>query len=296
MSRFPFSKNQVIGAVVVCLLLILTFLLLRFMPCWYQQKPADTAFHAAPEQAIALQERLRERERRRYTDYRVVPQDTVVIRLQPFDPNTADSLTLLQLGLRPWMVKNMLKYRAAGGRFRSQEALRRVYGMTDTLYARLQPYIRIDTLAFRKDSLPVRQYTSIKKDTILDLNACDTTALQCIRGIGSYTARQIVRYRRELGGYVSVSQLREIPVLQDRADSLLASFVVTPDSVRPLRVNHTKADRLSRHPYLSFEQARAIYELRRMRFRLSSIDELRSLPCFNDSTLLRLQPYLSFEE
>ena len=43
-------------------------------------------------------------------------RDTVVLRLRPFDPNTADSITLRQLGLRPWQIRNLLKYRAANGR------------------------------------------------------------------------------------------------------------------------------------------------------------------------------------
>jgi hypothetical protein len=52
---------------------------------------------------------------------------------------------------------------------------------------------------------------------------------------------------------------------------------------------------LQRHPYLSFEQAKAIYELRRRKIRLKSIDQLRTLDCLSESDLLRLQPYLSFE-
>ena len=34
-----------------------------------------------------------------------------------FDPNTADSTMLLRLGLSPWQVRNIYKYRARGGRY-----------------------------------------------------------------------------------------------------------------------------------------------------------------------------------
>ena len=34
----------------------------------------------------------------------------------PFNPNTADSTTLLRLGLKPWQIKNLMAYRRAGGR------------------------------------------------------------------------------------------------------------------------------------------------------------------------------------
>ena len=39
-------------------------------------------------------------------------RDTIEIRMQVFDPNTVDSMTLLHLGFKPWQAKNMLKYRA----------------------------------------------------------------------------------------------------------------------------------------------------------------------------------------
>ena len=35
-----------------------------------------------------------------------------------FDPNTADSSQLLRLGLQPWQVRNIYRYRAKGGVFR----------------------------------------------------------------------------------------------------------------------------------------------------------------------------------
>ena len=48
--------------------------------------------------------------------------------LFPFNPNEADSATLLRLGLKPWQVRNLLKYRRKGGRWRSADDFRRLYG------------------------------------------------------------------------------------------------------------------------------------------------------------------------
>lgn len=296
MSRFPFSKSQVTGTVLVCLFIVITFVCLRFMPRWQSNRFAESLFRETADRALAFEQRLQERQKTVYQTAYAATRDTVRLVMQPFDPNTADSITLRQLGMPEWMVSNVQKYRAAGGVFRRAASFRKVYGMTDSLYSRLSPYIRIDTMAFRRDTVPQLRYVSLKKDTVLDLNRCDTAELKYIRGIGSYTARQIVRYRQELGGYVSVRQLGEIPALKGKADTLMSCFVVSPDAVRRLPVNRSRAETLSRHPYLTFEQARAIYEHRRMQFRLHSIDDLRSLPCFTDSLLNRIEPYLSFEE
>ena len=61
-----------------------------------------------------------------------------------FDPNTADSTTLLRLGLTPWQVKSILKYRSMGGRYHRTEDFKRVPGMTNEQWERLGPQVRID--------------------------------------------------------------------------------------------------------------------------------------------------------
>lgn len=69
--------------------------------------------------------------------------DTNESELFEFDPNTADSTQLLRLGLQPWQVRNIYKYRAKGGIYRTPEDFARVYGLTVGQYRRLAPYIRI---------------------------------------------------------------------------------------------------------------------------------------------------------
>lgn len=236
-------------------------------------------------------------------------RDTIAICMQQFDPNTADSSTLVHLGLKPWQASNMLKYRAKGGRYRKAEDLKRLYGMTDSMYLALLPYVVIDTQAIDQwrdsvrmaaDSVP--RYVSHKRDTILNLRTADTTELKMIKGIGSYRAKQIIRYRERLGGFVSVEQLREVkalqPLLKDSlsTDSLLSHFFLDSVHIVPLRVNSMHVERLQRHPYLSFEQARAIYELRRRKIQLKHLDQLRTLDCLTEQDIQRLRPYLSFEQ
>lgn len=147
-----------------------------------------------------------------------------------------------------------------------------------------------------RDSIGIPYYTPrIKKDTILDLNHCDTAELQLIRGIGRYTAVQIVKYREQLGGYYSPEQLTDEPFAKLSLDTLLHHFTADSSDVQLLPVNSLTASELARHPYIRYEQAKAIYTLRRKHVRLNTINDLRALPELPDSTLSRLAPYLSFE-
>lgn len=146
-----------------------------------------------------------------------------------------------------------------------------------------------------RDSVGFRFPRHIKKDTILDLNHCDTTELQYIRGIGRYTALQIVKYREELGGYYSPEQLTDERFSRLRLDTILYRFTASPADVQTIDVNSSSIEDLSRHPYLRYMQAKAIYTLRRKYIRLESINDLMRLGELDSTDIQRLQYYLRFD-
>ena len=229
-------------------------------------------------------------------------RDTIAIQMQMFDPNTVDSMTLLHLGFKPWQAKNMLKYRAKGGKYRKKEDLKKLYGMTDSMYLALTPYIyikdsivvdsaRIDSV--HMDSLP--KWKSPKKDTILNLRTADTTELKLIRGIGSYRAKMIVRYREQLGGYARVEQIMEARGMDKViADSILPHFYIDSVVVNKIPINHIRPEVLQRHPYLNFEQAKAIYEYRRKHIRIKSAEELKKIKGLSPTDIEKILIYLDF--
>lgn len=229
-------------------------------------------------------------------------RDTIAIQMQMFDPNTVDSMTLLHLGFKPWQAKNMLKYRAKGGKYRKKEDLKKLYGMTDSMYLALTPYIyikdsivvdsaRIDSV--HMDGLP--KWKSTKKDTILNLRTADTTELKLIRGIGSYRAKMIVRYREQLGGYAQVEQIMEARGMDKViADSILPHFYIDSVVVNKIPINHIRPEVLQRHPYLNFEQAKAIYEYRRKHIRIKSAEELKKIKGLSPTDIEKILIYLDF--
>jgi competence ComEA-like helix-hairpin-helix protein len=295
---FVMTAEQWLGVVVLVVLVVGTLMVVkRFQP----PKEDETVWvnDSTKSQFADYQEKqdsIRKAQWRRQ-------RDTIAIRMEVFDPNTADSSTLVHLGFKPWQAKNMVKYRAAGGRYRKPEDLKKLYGMTDSMFQALTPYIyiareEVDSVAvdsLRKDSLP--RWKEENKDTILNLRTADTVELKMIHGIGSYRARQIVRYREQLGGFVSVEQVLEAKGMENvDADSLLAHFWIDSVKIEPMNVNSVGVQRLSRHPYLRFEQAQAIYELRRKKIRLDSIQQLQQIECISAETLEKIAPYLNFDK
>ena len=245
-----------------------------------------------------------------------VSQPIVKINMHAFDPNIADSLELLSVGLSPYVVRNILRYRMAGGVFRRPGDLARIYGLDDTVFMRVKPYIEIpqekrinqivENKAFREkeessaivESVnhehPYAEYMRAKHKPgeFVDLNLADTAELMKIPGIGPVYARMIVEYRHRLGGFYSVSQLRELEPLPEE----LGDWVyVNAPRIEKLYVNKLSVTQLRSHPYLTFYQAKAISELRKREGNIRSIRQLLFLDEFTEEDIDRLKPYLSFE-
>ena len=230
----------------------------------------------------------------------------------PFDPNTADSTQLLRLGLQPWQVKNIYKYRAKGGIYRQKEDFAKLYGLTVKQYRELEPYIRISsdyqpaaTLVGTRESRDSRNSSDtrepkdsslrypvkIKENEHVVLNTADTTQLRTVPGIGTYYAKEIVRHGQWLGGYVSIDQLDEIEGFPQESKKY---FVIQGASPKKLNVNKLNLQQLRRHPYINYYQAKTILDYRRLHGKITSLDDLRLSKDFPPEAIRRLEPYVEF--
>lgn len=284
---------------VILLLLAIALLLLGIWAITEYLRPVEVPVTLSESEEIdSFLANLEEQEKIRKSH---TPKNEISAVLQPFDPNTADSVLLRQLGLPVYIVRNILKYRAKGGVFRSPESFSRIYDLKEEVYQKLKPYItiaplvsvshvRTDTFRQLKDTIPyIPKY---EEGTIVDLNKADTSILKRIPGIGSTLARMIVVYRQRLGGFYDVSQLQEVPHV---GVELNKWFVVTPAGLHKIQVNSASLDKLRSHPYMDFYKAKAIMEYRRKRGKIKGLSQLSMFEEFTEKDLKRLSPYLTFE-
>ena len=256
-----------------------------------QLSPGDAAELEAFAEATKERKRQREVER------------TTIASPFPFNPNTADSATLIKVGLKSGQVKNLLAYRRAGGRWKDADDFKRLYGLTEEEYQRLRPYIKIpppvkdvyftEKDRARQDSLRQLRPEKFAELTVLDLNTVDTLTLRKIPGVGVGYSRSIVSYRQRLGGFVSVAQLKEIEGLPDRIEEW---FTVDENAeVNRISINKSDFKTLLRHPYLSYEQVKVITTHIRKYGPLRSWKDLQLYKEFTSRDFERLTPYFMFE-
>jgi len=310
--RLPFLSNSARRGLLLLEWIIILVLLISFIYSWRDSK--NTATHKKELLFPVTQKRAVSPSSLSYA----ISEEKV--ETFPFDPNTADSTTLLRLGLTPWQVKAIYKYRAKHGRYHVPEDFKRLPGMTYELWERLGPHVRI-AHQFRyidesekRSSFSVKmasashstekKLVSQKKDSIVehprkfdsvtpvDVNTADTVELMRIPGIGEYRSRKIVEYRRKLGGFVKAEQVMEACRMPD--EILLWIYILPETSVRKVNVNKLSLQRLMNHPYISFYQARSIIEYRKAHGDIKGIEELKGLEGFTPLKIEKLQPYLEF--
>lgn len=220
-----------------------------------------------------------------------------------FDPNTADSTQLLRLGLAPWQVRSIYRYRAKGGIYRDKADFARLYGLTVGQYRRLEPYIRISPDyrpasevyskpshdAYARDT--IKYPLKLKPGQTVSLNTADTTLLKRVPGIGSGFAGAIIRLRERLGGFYDTAQLLEIA---NFPQSALPYFTADPSACKKFNVNKLTLNQLRRHPYIGFYRAKTIIDHRRLHGPIRSFEDLRLYRDFPQEAIERLRAYVEF--
>lgn len=308
MSRFLFrtiSKSELR----VMLLFALIIVVGAGLGYWHLHRAQGEVAEGMTRADSALFESLgREIEPDTLRKYRNRYETQLAKELFPFDPNHDDSVTLRQLGLSEYTVGSMMRYRRKHGVWRTVDAFFERRGLTPEQCARLRPYVRISEEDQPRDYAAERaqrdanhwtnepQYARQEKypeGTIIDLNTADTTELKKIPGIGSYFAKKIVQRREALGAYVSVNQVMDIPNVP--ADLARWFRVEQGVEVRKLCINKGNFQEIVRHPYISYEQTKAIVNYIRAYGPIHSWRDLAFCKEFTDEDIRRLTPYVSFE-
>lgn len=228
---------------------------------------------------------------RRYHERSSLQTQKDIAQPFPFDPNTLDSLGFIQLGIPCTVVRTILRFRQKGGYFHSSHHFSEIYGLSPDLYKQLQPFILIESPQVYETRL-----ASNPSYDIINLNTADSAQLVQLKGIGSALAKAIIRFRKASGGFFSKEQLLDVYGISNEQYSSMSPFCEVDSSlITKLRVNVSGVDKLRSHPYLNFYQAKAIYELRRRKGKISSLRELSMLEEMDSATLRKMTVYFSFE-
>ena len=237
--------------------------------------------------------------------FAAVPQ----VKLAPFDPNALTAEGWEARGVPHFVAGRIFNYGQKAGGFKSKSQLRRVYGLTDSVYQRLAPFVQLPDEAPGRErggatyaaagSASAAPGAFPRKPTHLqpfDLNLADTTQLMQIRGIGRGRANSVVKLRQRLGGFIAEGQLVEVYSLRDAPDLVDSlrkyTFVAADYAPQLLHINTGTFDDLWGHPYVGKPLARLIVAFRAQHGPYQTPDDLHQLKLLTPEQFEKLRPYV----
>ena len=217
-----------------------------------------------------------------------------------FDPNIATEGDWQRLGLRDKTIRTIQNYLSKGGKFKKPEDLKRIYGLGENEFQRLNPYIKINSEQPSKQEShgsevsPVYQPTYKPKEIVpIDINDADTAAFDALPGIGNRLAYRIINFRDKLGGFYSVEQLGETYNLPDSTFQKIKPFLKLGEiGLKKININQADAAALKAHPYINWNLANAIVQYRNQHGKYKSVEELKGIAIMSDEIYRKISPYL----
>ncbi len=293
-ENFGYSKKEVNGSIVL-LILIFTSFILSYAYDHYQY----ASYEYSSEKDLELLEAWTSQVKWRAEVPNEQAEELIwtLRNLRGFDPNKITEAELMSMNFPKYIAANWGKYVGRGGKFYRNQDLLKLYGMDTALYLQVEPYLFIESAGSSPTPSPVyKNVLSAESKVKMDINSATTEDLQKVRGIGPAFSERIVKYRKRLGGFARREQLREVYGLNDETiEALWAQFDM--DSAKccaKLLINQVVYDSLRRHPYLTYNQARAIIAYREQHGSYSGWADLEEIKILPDSVILKIKPYFDF--
>lgn len=141
----------------------------------------------------------------------------------------------------------------------------------------------------KRADAPAFKYKKTKSIPI-ELNTADSGTLVKIKGIGPYYASKILHYRKRLGGFYAITQLKEIKMTYFNLDSSAHFFIVNPNLICKTDLDTMSFKSILHHPYLEYEDVQMIFNAKRKfgSVSYSILEEKGILPAYK---LKKIKPY-----
>lgn len=298
-NYFNFNKGERAGIIVLVAIIIAVLAYPYLVKITFKDNPDEFLQFAKEidQFEASLKNAADSADEARRLDFQQMDRSVAENKLMPFifNPNLLPSEQWSKMGLKDWQIKVIKNYEAKGGKFYKKEDFKRMFCISPSEYAILEPYISIpEQKSEYADRKP--EVKEIKKKVLVDLNTADSVTLLALYGIGPSFAKRIIKYRNLLGGFYSKKQLLEVYGFdQDRLDKIEANCDVSSGGIKKININTVRTDELKKHPYLDYYTAKAIVDQRVILGKFTSIQQIKTIPLIHDDLFNKIQHYFVLE-
>jgi len=290
---FRYQKSDRNAVLILGTILLLLIVVIRVMPWLMKPEPSD--FSALETLVDAMESEATGSD---------APSK---LALFAFNPNEVPREQLDSLDLPAAVKRNILKYRQAGGRFKSRSDVRKIYGMNDSVFNAVKDYIVIPA----STRSAVAEIHVSKKDVehftgSIDPNRDSYQRLVAF-GLSEFQASNLVRYREKGGTFRHRDDLRKIYGIDSLFFAQISSHIVIthPDAdtasvpetvvVPKIELNSADTTDLKALPGIGSVFAARIVKYRDLLGGFYSIRQLLEVYHFPEETYHRVEKFLTVD-
>lgn len=210
-----------------------------------------------------------------------------------FNPNDYQLEDWMALGLSVKQSEVVCSFISRG--ISSNQALEKIYVLPEELYNMIKDSTYYDRIEGAIDNaISTQDVDSSAIKTLLEINAANKEELIALYGIGEFYAKQIIKYREELGGFYVMEQLLEVWKMRlETYEKIVAQIRVDNSLIKKISINQVTIDELKIHPYLDYYQANSIVKMREQRQGYQQIEEILESELIDEEQYERILPYIS---
>lgn len=308
---FTFNKRERNGVFILLSIIAALVLYLNISSNFVSQEPVDfTKFDREVKEFEAVIEEKREysnySERQAIHEERMSGKETKP-ELFNFNPNNLSEQNWKRLGLNEKQIKSIKRYESKGGKFRTKEDVKKMYCLSIEQYETLEPFIQISSPAEvvrvpektksifqdgKVENASALNPPKIERLRVIELNSADSAELTSIKGIGAFYAKNIIKHRNALGGFVSKEQLLEIWKFdQEKLNAIEKYIDIDESKIKKININTCEAADL-KSPYIKWTVANAIVNYRKNHGKYKTVDEIKKTDLVDEETYRKIVPYL----
>jgi len=282
----PISKRNRRGLFLLLLLGILVAYMPRILIGYAGEEELEISF----EEIVRLEEEIKEHQAIKKVKKKKIREEKFLTPKQAFNPNDYSKKDCMKLGLSEKQAAVVCRFSQRG--LSSNEDLENIFVLPKELFNKIKdstfyPELKQEKPVFEKKVIESVELNSVTREALIDLP-----------GIGAFYADKIISYRENLGGYVSIEQLREIWKFEEYVHLEHLEQFLTVDSriIERLDLNNSTFEQLKNHPYISYSVANSIVKMRKAHGDYYDLEELLESKLIDRELFEKIRTYLKVEQ
>ncbi len=278
------SKNGVLIVISIALIIV-------FIPRVTQALSQREIFEISSDDIIILKEEQFQRKNKQFYKKSSFSKKKFSRPPHKFDPNIYTEQEWLNLGLSKKQVAIVLKFTRRG--IFSNEQLQKIFVIPPQLFEIIKDSTFYTKKAFDKDHS--QNFQSEKKAKIaVNVNTANQEELESIPGVGSFYAKNIIKYRDRIGGFVKKEQLLEVWKMDlEKYNAIEEFMVIDVNEIRKIHINTATAEEIKQHPYFNWNIANSVVKMRIQKTGFKRIEEIKESVLIDEEFFEKIKPYLS---